>query len=46
MANTWDELPIEMMGERPDAIYFEKARQDESNNKDSSASHAKTPDTE
>ena len=26
MANTWDELPVEMMGERPDAIYFMKER--------------------
>ena len=29
MANTWDDLPIEMMGERPDRLYFMKERRNE-----------------
>jgi hypothetical protein len=44
MANTWDELPIEMMGERPDTSYFKKVRRNESDSKDSAASPAKESD--
>ncbi len=29
MANTWDDLPIEMMGERPDTLFFRKERRNE-----------------
>ena len=45
MANTWDELPIEMMGERPDAIYFMKERPNDtaSSKADTSAPNTTKP---
>ena len=43
MANTWDELPVEMMGERPDAIYFMKERPNDTASSKAETSAPNTP---